>query len=256
MKAIEQFQITGKVAIVTGATRGLGKEMAAALASGGADLVIASRSLEASDQVAEEITNEYGVKALGFAGDLSHPCVAGELVDAAIDRFGRVDIVVNNAGINIRGAIDEVTPEQYDEVMAVNVRAPWLLCRAVAPHFKKQLSGRVINVASALGVVAMADRSLYCTSKGALVHLTRELAVEWASYNVTVNAICPGPFETEMNRVLTQDPEKYQQFANFTAMKRWGKMHEIGPTVLYLASDAASYVTGAVLPIDGGWVAW
>lgn len=256
MNAIEKFRIPGKVAVVTGASRGLGKEMAAALASGGANVVIASRDLERSDVVADELTKTYGIETLGFAGDLTHPAVAGALVDATLQRFGRVDIIVNNAGINIRGAIDEVTPEQYDEVLALNVKAPWLLCRAVAPHFKQQKSGRVINIASALGIIGMADRSLYCTSKGALVHFTRQLAVEWAPYQVTVNAVCPGPFETEMNLSLTQDPVKYQQFANYTAMRRWGRMDEIGPTILYLASDAASYVTGAILPVDGGWVSF
>ena len=256
MKAIDKFRIDRKVAIVTGATRGLGKEMAAALASGGADVVIASRNLDQADEVAENIRNDFGVESLGFAGDLGHPGVPEDLITATIERFGRLDILVNNAGINKRGAIDEVTVQDFDEVQATNFKAPWMLCRAAVGSFKKQQSGRIINISSTLGLVGMADRSLYCTSKGALVQLTRQLALEMAPHNVTVNAICPGPFETEMNLVLTKDPEKKQQFANFTAMRRWGRMDEIGPSVLFLASDAASYVTGVLLPVDGGWVAW
>ena len=256
MGAIDKFRVTGKVAIVTGASRGLGKEMAAALASGGADVVVASRHQGASDQVAAEIATTYGVRAIGFAGDLGQEGVAEDLVATTLERLEGLHILVNSAGINIRGAIDEVTPTQFDEIMAINMKAPWLVCRAAAGVLKTQRWGRVINIGSTLSLVGMADRSLYCTSKGAIAHFTRQLAIEWAPYNITVNALCPGPFETEMNLSLIQEPEKYQQFANYTAMKRWGKMDEIGPSVLFLASDAASYITGALLPVDGGWVAW
>ena len=255
MSALDKFKVTGKVAVVTGATKGLGKEIAAALASGGAHIVVNSRNQADVDRVASEISDEYSVRSIGFAGDVGKPEVAEALVGSTLEQLGRLDIVVNNAGINVRGPIDEITPEQFDQVMATNIKAPWLLCRAASANFKKQRSGRVINISSTLGLVGMADRSLYCTSKGALTQFTRELALEWAPINVTVNAICPGPFETEMNLSLTTDPEKYQRFADFTALRRWGKQGEIGPTALFLASDAASYVTGVLLPVDGGWVA-
>ncbi|MFO0948906.1 MAG: SDR family NAD(P)-dependent oxidoreductase [Planctomycetota bacterium] len=256
MKALEKFRIDGKVAIVTGGTKGLGREIAGALANGGARVVVSSRTPADVDQVAKEIAEEFGTEAAGFAGDVGKDGVAEALVKTAVQRFGRLDIVVNNAGINIRGAIDQVTPDEYDQVMSTNVKGPWLLCRAAASTFKAQKSGRVINIASTLGLVGMADRSLYCSSKGAIVQFTRELAVEWAPLGITVNALCPGPFETEMNKILTSDPQKYQQFANLTAMRRWGRMGELGPVVLFLASEAASYVTGAILPVDGGWVAF
>lgn len=256
MKALDCFRIDGRVAIVTGGTKGLGREIAGALASGGANVVIGSRTQADVDQVAGEIAAEHGTSVIGVAGDIGKDGVADRLVKTAVDHFGRLDILVNNAGINVRGAIDQVTPEDYDLVMVTNMKGPWLLCRAAAPVLKARRSGRVINIASTLGLVGMADRSLYCSSKGAIVQFTRELAVEWAPHGITVNAICPGPFETEMNKVLTSDPEKYQQFAQLTAMRRWGRMGELGPVALFLASDAASYVTGALLPVDGGWVAF
>lgn len=250
------FRLDHQVAIVTGGTKGLGREIATSLASAGCRVVVTSRTQGDVDRVAEEIAGKTGVAVLGMAGDIGQEGCAESIVRATLEQFGRLDILVNNAGINIRGAIDQVTPAEFDQVMATNIRGPWLLCRAAAKTLREQKSGRVINIASTLGLVGMADRSLYCTSKGAIVQFTRELAVEWAPYGITVNAICPGPFETEMNLSLTNDPERYQKFAGFTAMNRWGKMGEIGPVAVFLASPAASYVTGTLLPVDGGWVTW
>jgi NAD(P)-dependent dehydrogenase (short-subunit alcohol dehydrogenase family) len=256
MSVLDRFLLTDKVAIVTGGTKGLGREMADSLAEAGAHVVVTSRTSADVDRVAKEISRSTGRDCIGVSGDIATESCAKEVVGRAVEKFGRLDIIVNNAGINVRGPIDQVTPEDFDRVMATNVRGPWLLCRSAAATFRKQNSGRVINIASTLGMVGMADRSLYCASKGAVVQLTRELAMEFAPFNVTVNAICPGPFETEMNLVLTQDPAKYQHFANYAALKRWGKMGEIGPAVLFLASEAGSYVTGAILPVDGGWTTY
>lgn len=250
----QYFSLAGKVCLVTGATRGLGHEIAMTLAGAGAHLVINATNAQKLEETADEITRATGMTAVGVAGDISDPSVSEEMVHTATSRWGHVDVVVNNAGINIRGAIETTTPEDFDRTMAVNVRGPWLLCRAAAPHFKSQRRGRVINIASTLGLVARSERSLYCTSKGAVIQLTRELAVEWADLGVTVNAICPGPFKTEMNRTLFENPESSALFAGYTAMKRWGEPGEMGPAVLFLASDAASYITGAILPVDGGWV--
>lgn len=256
MKPSETFGLDGKVAIVTGGTKGLGREIAESLADAGAAVVVTSRTESDTQKVASELSARGPAGAIGVAGDIAEPGVADRLVAAALERFGRLDILVNNAGINVRGAIDQVTPADFDRVIATNLKGPWLLCRAAAKTFKEQRSGRVIQIASTLGIVGMADRSLYCSSKGALAQFTKELAIEWAPANVTVNAICPGPFETEMNASLVADKEKYQRFANFTALGRWGKRGEIGPVAVFLASDAASYITGALLPVDGGWVAW
>jgi NAD(P)-dependent dehydrogenase (short-subunit alcohol dehydrogenase family) len=248
------FGLTGQVAIITGASRGLGKEIAETLAGAGADLVVNSFSKENIDPVARQIAASTGRKVIAVAGDVSDPAIAQKLVDEAASAFGRLDIVVNNAGINVRGAIEDVSPADFDRVMGVNVKGPWLVCRAAAPLLKKNGRASVLNLASTMGLVARPDRSLYCASKGAVIQLTRELAVEWAPFNITVNAICPGPFKTEMNRVLFEDPQMNQIFENYTAMKRWGEQGELGGAVLFLVSKAASYITGAILPIDGGWV--
>ena len=255
MAAIDKFRLDGKAALVTGATRGLGKEIANALASAGANVMVAGRNQKSADETAASIAKEYAVKAVGIGGDLAAANVAEDLVRATVERLGRIDILVNNAGIADRGPIEDKTPDEFDLTMAVNVRAPWVLCRAAAAHFKKQTSGRVINIASCLSIRAFADHSLYCTSKGALIQLTRSLAVEWAEHNITVNAICPGPFATDMNALDAGDPVRSERIANLTAMGRWGRIDEIGPAVLFLASDAASFVTGALLPVDGGLLA-
>lgn len=248
------FRLEGQTAVITGASRGLGREIAETLASAGAQLVLNARDEMRLSQAVREIAAQFGVCVTSVAGDLASPGVAEAIVERSQAEFGRLDILVNNAGINIRGAIEEVSPEDFDRVMAVNVKGPWLLCRAAASLFRRQSYGRVINVASTLGLVARTDRSLYCVSKGAIVQLTRELAVEWAEIGVTVNAVCPGPFKTEMNQALVANPETYRLFAGYTAMKRWGERGEIGPAVLFFASPSASYVTGAILPVDGGWV--
>lgn len=250
----EIFGLAGKAAIVTGASRGLGREIAETLGGAGADLVLNARDAERLEQVAESIRERGKTRVVCVAGDMADPATADRLIGAADREYGRLDVLVNNAGVNVRGAIESLSPEDFDRVTAVNVKGPWLLCRAAAPIFRRQRSGRVVNVASALGLVARTERSLYCASKGALVQLTRALAVEWAEIGATVNAVCPGPFQTEMNRVLFEHPATSELFANYTAMKRWGAPGEIGPAVLFLAGPGAGYITGAILPVDGGWI--
>lgn len=253
MTILDRFRLDGRVALVTGGNRGLGYAIAQALAEAGSAVAIASRTAADAETAAAAISQLTGRECRGFACDVTKPDEVQALVDFVIADFGRVDILVNNAGLNVRGAIEDLTLDQFRSVQETNVTGPWLMCRALAAHFKQRQQGRVINLGSALSIISMPDRSPYSTSKGAVLQLTRTLALEWAPFNVTVNCILPGPFHTEMNRTLSETPEVYKLFLEKIPLGRWGNPEELGGLVVFLASDAASFITGAGIAIDGGW---
>ncbi|HXF63293.1 MAG TPA: glucose 1-dehydrogenase [Caldilineaceae bacterium] len=253
MAVLERFGLAGRVAIVTGGTKGLGRAMAEGLAEAGAQVAIVSRHADQAAAEAEAIAAATGRACRGYGCDVVQQSQVEALVAQVLADFGQIDILVNNAGINTRGAIDELTLEQFQEVQAINVTGPWLMCRAVAPHFKARRYGRVINIGSTLSVIALANRTPYASSKGAILQMTRALALEWAPYNITVNCMMPGPFATEMNLPIKNDPATYAAFIAKIPLGRWGELEEIQGLAVFLASDASSFVTGAAIAIDGGW---
>jgi NAD(P)-dependent dehydrogenase (short-subunit alcohol dehydrogenase family) len=252
---LDRFRIDGKVALVTGGSRGLGRVIAEVLAMAGGSVVVSSRRAENAHQAAEEVARAAGQKALGVGADVTVGSDVEAMIARVLDTFGRLDILVNNAGINIRGPIEQLTEGDFDAVVDTNLKGPWLCCRAAAEPMRKRGWGRVINVSSMLGEIALPGRSPYAASKGGLTLLTKTLALEWARDGINVNALCPGPFATEINTPLLNDPAARAQMEANVPLGRWGDPVELGPAAVFLASEASSFMTGATLFIDGGYTA-
>lgn len=249
------FRLDGRVAVVTGGSKGLGKSMALGLAQAGAATVLVSRDATSCAEAADEIHHATGQTSLGLAADVTDEAQVAALIATVRERCGRLDILINSAGVNIRHPLEEFPYADYQRVVDVNLTGTWLCCRAVAPIFKEQQSGVAINIGSALSLVGLGERTAYCASKSGVIGLTRALALEWAPYGARCNAICPGPFLTEMNLPLLEHPERVQAVVGRTAFGRWAELWEIRGAALFLASDASSYVTGTTLSVDGGWTA-
>jgi gluconate 5-dehydrogenase len=255
LPGIKLFDLTGRLAIITGGSKGLGHAMAEGLASAGADVLLTSRNQEEVQAVADKVAADYGHRAMALQADVTSSDDCATVATTAFDEFGRIDILINNAGVNIRGPIGELSHDQFQQVMRTNVDGAWLMCKAVIPIMKLSGYGRIINMASTLGVVGLADRTPYATSKGAVVQLTRALGLELAKTGITCNAICPGPFLTPMNVPIAQAEQTKKFIVGAVAMERWGELQEIQGAAIMLASDAASYMTGSLVTVDGGWTA-
>jgi NAD(P)-dependent dehydrogenase (short-subunit alcohol dehydrogenase family) len=252
---LDLFRLTNKRALITGGSKGLGKVMAIALAQAGADIAICSRTPADCRAAADEIASVTGRRTCIVTADVTVDADVQRLVDHVERDLGPIDILINNAGINIRGAAGELSESDWDAVIDTNLKGPFLCARRVGPAMAKRGWGRIINMGSILSVIGIAGRAPYASAKAGIVNLTRVLALEWATSGVTVNAICPGPFATDMNKPLLGDPEKYRAFVAKIPMGRWGELHEIAGAALFLASDASSFVTGSALFVDGGWTA-
>ncbi len=255
LPGIKLFDLKGRSVVVTGGSKGLGQAMAAGLASAGADVMLVSRHGAEAEAAASLIAEEYGVKGIGFQADVTVQAEAEAMATKAMEAFGRIDVLINSAGINIRGPISDLSLDEFQQVQKINVEGTWLCCKAVIPHMKEAGRGSIINLGSTLGLVGVAARTPYASSKGAVVQMTRALSLEMAPFGINVNAICPGPFLTEMNLPIadTEDGKKF--IVGATALERWGELKEIQGAALLLASDAGRYMVGSMLTVDGGWTA-
>jgi len=242
-----EHDLSGRVAVVTGASRGLGRSMALALGRAGAKLALVARTYASLDAD--------GIESVAFRCDVSSEPDVKALEKAVIERFGRVDILINNAGVNVRKHVTDFTLEEWNRVIGTNLTGAFLMCRAFIPHMMGTGYGRIVNMASMMAHISIPGRAAYSASKAGLLGMTRALALELAADGITVVAISPGPFATEMNTPLLNDSRLNQQFVSRIPVGHWGKVEDIGSLAVFLCSEAAAFITGTDIVIDGGWIA-
>ncbi|MGE7216313.1 SDR family oxidoreductase [Priestia koreensis] len=247
------FDLKGKTAVVTGGGRGIGAQMAQALAEAGANVVVCSRNIEACQQVAEEL-GKMGVETMAIRCDVSNPDEVNEAVAEIVAKFGTIDILVNNSGATWGASVADMPLQAWEKVMSVNVTGTFLMSQAVGKHMLKQKSGKIINIASIAGLSGTDPRYMdtiaYNTSKGAVITFTKDLAVKWGEANIQVNAIAPGFFPTKMSHVIMEHGKDY--FLNMTPLKRFGGDDDLKGAAVFLASKASDFITGHTLVVDGG----
>jgi NAD(P)-dependent dehydrogenase (short-subunit alcohol dehydrogenase family) len=249
-----EFSLTGKVALVTGASRGIGRYVAQGLARYGADIIATGRTVSQLEEAAQEI-HQLGRQCLAVPMDITQKADIEKGVEKAFQHFGRIDILVNNAGINIPKPALEVTEEDWRRVMDSNLTGLFFCCQAVGRIMVNQKSGKIINISSQTGTVAIQWRAAYCSSKAGVNLLTKVLALEWGPHNINVNAVAPTFIETPMTKPMLENPAFREMVLNKILLGRVGQPKDVLGAVIYLASEASSLVTGHVLLVDGGWTA-
>jgi NAD(P)-dependent dehydrogenase (short-subunit alcohol dehydrogenase family) len=252
MSIMEIFDLTGKVAMVTGSTKGMGENSAMALAKAGADVAVCGRNTTDLKRVSEEI-KALGRDSEGFAFDVTSKGSVLEGVDKILQRFGKIDILMNNAGLNHREPVVDYPEEAWDLVINTNLKGYFLVTQAVAPHMLNRGYGKIINISSILGKIALPNQLAYASAKGGVEQMTKVMALEWAKEGVRVNAIGPTYFETEMVKPIRNDPERFNFINTRTPMGRWGYLPEMEGIVIFLAAPASDFITGQTIYIDGGW---
>jgi len=252
---LEIFDLTGKVAMVTGSTRGLGEVSAMALAKAGADVAVCGRNTVDLERVSAAV-RDLARDSAGFVLDVTSKQSVHDGVNRILDHFGKVDILVNNAGLNHRVPVLEYPEEAWDLVIATNLKGYFLVAQAVAPQMLERGYGKVINMSSILGKVGLPNQLAYASAKGGVDQMTKVMALEWAKQGVRVNAVGPTYFETEMVKQIREDPERFNFINERTPMGRWGHLPELEGIIIFLAAPASDFITGQTIYIDGGWTAW
>jgi NAD(P)-dependent dehydrogenase (short-subunit alcohol dehydrogenase family) len=248
------IDLSGRTAVITGGSRGLGEAMAKALAEAGASIALVARDQKRLEKVREAIQERGGTAEI-FIADVTREEEAGRLVEAVSERFGSPQILINNAGINIRKNLVDFSLEEFRSVLDSSLISTFLMCRAFVPGMKRSGYGRILNMTSIMSHVSLPGRTAYSSAKTALIGFTKALALELAGDGITVNGISPGPFATDMNAAVLNNPEASEQFLANMPIARWGKPEEIGSLACYLCSEAAGFITGTDILIDGGWTA-